>query len=102
MQMVVFKNTKFVNNPEESWKIKTKRRPSAGVGYKVNLNGGLKMKKIDKDRVRRYKKAYGEEEGISELTDSEILTRINLEKIFYIAQNKYIENRIKTLNAISN
>jgi hypothetical protein len=56
------------------------------------------MNEKDALRVKRFRRAFGDEDGVSELSDSDILVRIELEKCFYKAQSKYIENRISELS----
>lgn len=58
------------------------------------------MKENDALRVKRYRKAFGEEEGVAELTDYEVIERINLDKAFYRAKSVWIEQRIKQLEAM--
>jgi hypothetical protein len=60
----------------------------------------MKMKENDALRVKRYRKAFGDEEGVNELTDEEVLKRINLEKAFYCAKSVWIEQRIKQLETM--
>lgn len=58
------------------------------------------MNEKDALRVKRFRKAFGDEDGVNELSDSEILVRIELDKCFYKAQNKYIEKRMAELSSL--
>lgn len=54
----------------------------------------------ENERVKRYRRAFGGEDGVNELNDEEILMRIRIEKAHYRAMNKFIESRITELNSI--